>query len=191
VANYGYLSGINNLAVYSALDKRFAGVFGVTEAEVSVALEKEGLGKKMVEARDFYNGYDIAGSANTTFNPWSIVNYLNDKELKPYWVLAGGTDQYERKALLGAEEDDLKKFEAIYLATRLLFLFEMIFDLIELTTPFRCGVCSFMVGTLPVVLAVLKTWWLAFRIRRSEWSLAGFGATSFSVGICASRLWRP
>jgi len=113
VAKYGYLSGLNNLVIYSALDQRFNTIFGVNEAEVHQALAVEGLSERFDQVRDLYYGYDIAGTSDRTFNPWSMLNYLNDKVLKPYWVKAGGTDKYVVNALFRSDEDDLKRYEAL------------------------------------------------------------------------------
>jgi len=38
---------------------------------------KEGL-------KSWYNGYNFGG--RTVYNPWSVVNYLFDQELQPYWI---------------------------------------------------------------------------------------------------------
>eukprot|EP01124_Arcella_intermedia_P007649 TRINITY_DN14721_c0_g1_i5.p1 TRINITY_DN14721_c0_g1~~TRINITY_DN14721_c0_g1_i5.p1 ORF type:complete len:314 (+),score=38.68 TRINITY_DN14721_c0_g1_i5:977-1918(+) len=45
----------------------------------------------MDDVRRYYNGYSTATSSNL-YNPWSILNYLVDKELKSYWIETGSTD---------------------------------------------------------------------------------------------------
>ena len=106
------MSGLNDLGVYSALDRRFGNVFGVSEAEVPEALAGEGISERYAQVNDLYNGYEVAGTSDRTFNP-SILNYLNDKVLKPYWVNAGGTDKYVVNALYRSEADDLKRYESL------------------------------------------------------------------------------
>jgi len=90
VAKSGYLSGLNNLKVYSLLDKRYADIYGVQEKELEEALKYEEIAHKMEEVRRYYNGYTTATSSNL-YNPWSIINYLSSDEKipQPYWVRTG------------------------------------------------------------------------------------------------------
>ena len=43
------------------------------------------------EIRKWYDGYKI-GNVEGIYNPWSIINYLNKKELIPYWVNTSSND---------------------------------------------------------------------------------------------------
>jgi hypothetical protein len=92
VAKAGYLTGLNNLRVYSLLDKRFADKYGVTQDELREALEKEGLSEKVDEVKGYYNGYSTAYPDIPLYNPWSVLNFLADKVLKPYWIETGKTN---------------------------------------------------------------------------------------------------
>ena len=46
---------------------------------------------KKDEVKRWYDGYRI-GNVEGIYNPWSILNYLTDKELKPYWVNTSSND---------------------------------------------------------------------------------------------------
>lgn len=39
----------------------------------------------------WYDGYTI-GDTEEIYNPWSVLNYLTDKKLKPYWVNTSSND---------------------------------------------------------------------------------------------------
>ncbi|MBF0363707.1 MAG: PD-(D/E)XK nuclease domain-containing protein [Oligoflexia bacterium] len=45
---------------------------------------------RISDVRDWYNGYKFAGT--TIYNPWSIVNFIENNELRPYWVNTGNND---------------------------------------------------------------------------------------------------
>jgi len=90
VAKSGYLSGLNNLRVYSLLDERFSTTFGgVTEEEVIDALDFENLLFEKEAVEEFYNGYTTPGTQGKIYNPWSIANFLDFKDLRSYWADTG------------------------------------------------------------------------------------------------------
>ena len=43
------------------------------------------------EIKNWYDGYKI-GKVDGIYNPWSILNYLTDRELVPYWVNTSSND---------------------------------------------------------------------------------------------------
>ena len=43
------------------------------------------------EIKKWYDGYKI-GNVEGIYNPWSILNYLNKRELRPYWVNTSSND---------------------------------------------------------------------------------------------------
>ena len=43
------------------------------------------------EIKKWYDGY-IIGNTEGIYNPWSVLNYLSDKELGPYWVNTSSND---------------------------------------------------------------------------------------------------
>ena len=90
VAKENIFSGLNNLRVYTILDNRFTEYFGITESEVEQALKDFDLEFELKDVQRWYNGY-LFGDIKV-YNPWSIINFLNDEKLKSYWVNTSGNE---------------------------------------------------------------------------------------------------
>ena len=90
VAKENIFSGLNNLRVHTILDNRFIEYFGITESEVEQALKDFDLEFELKDVQRWYNGY-LFGDIKV-YNPWSIINFLNDEKLKPYWVNTSGNE---------------------------------------------------------------------------------------------------
>ncbi len=109
IAKEGMFSGLNNLKVNTILNKDYSSYFGLTEAEVEEMLKYYEMEYKIEEVKDWYNGYRFGESE--IYNPWSILNYVDEKELKPYWI--NTSDNALIYELLGNADDrlfnDLKK----------------------------------------------------------------------------------
>ena len=90
VAKENIFSGLNNLRVHSILDNKFTEYFGITESEVGKALKDFDLEFELQDVQKWYNGY-LFGDIKA-YNPWSIINFLNDRKLKPYWVNTSGNE---------------------------------------------------------------------------------------------------
>ena len=84
VIKVGIFSDLNNLKVYSILNKEYSEFFGFTENEVIEALKYFSIEYKLPEVKSWYDGYRFGNSE--IYNPWSILNFLQSKELEPYWV---------------------------------------------------------------------------------------------------------
>jgi hypothetical protein len=83
IAKESIFSELNNPAVYTVLDKIYAAYFGLTEKETEKILSHYGM--ELTEGvRRMYDGYII--DDNNIYNPWSILNYVRNQMLKPYWV---------------------------------------------------------------------------------------------------------
>ena len=106
----GIFSGLNNLYVNTVLSKNYAEYFGLLESEVIEMIDYFNMKYKIEEVRSWYNGY-LFGNEQI-YNPWSIVNYLREKEIKSYWANVSGNTLLENM-LDQAREDvytDLKRF---------------------------------------------------------------------------------
>ena len=106
----GIFSGLNNLYVNTILSRDYSEYFGLLENEVVEMLDYFDMKYKIEEVREWYNGY-IFGESEV-YNPWSIVNYVREKEIKAYWANVSGNTLLENM-LNHAEEsvyDDLKRF---------------------------------------------------------------------------------
>lgn len=90
VAKSGFLSGLNNLAVYPMHRNKYSDKFGFTEADVDLLLHQYEIAQLSDQVRTWYNGY-FAGQGIPIYNPWSIVNVCGAKEFRPYWCESGGT----------------------------------------------------------------------------------------------------
>ena len=84
VAKENIFSGLNNIKVHSILNEQFTEYFGVLENEVETALKDFGLEYDLSDVQKWYNGY-LFGETKV-YNPWSIINFLDEKKLGAYWV---------------------------------------------------------------------------------------------------------
>ncbi len=78
-------SDLNNLRVISATTNSYADSFGFTRPETELALREYGMENHMPEVQDWYDGFTF-GKKKEIYNPWSILNYLKEKTLSPYWA---------------------------------------------------------------------------------------------------------
>ncbi|WYW08945.1 ATP-binding protein [Fusobacterium nucleatum] len=84
VIKAGIFSDLNNLKIYSILDKEYSDFFGFTQEEVKKALEDFNIEYELPDVKSWYDGYKFGNSE--VYNPWSILNFLQHKELEAYWV---------------------------------------------------------------------------------------------------------
>ena len=85
VAQAGIFSDLNNLMVHTVLNKdEYSECFGLNENEVEKVLHDYNIEYKTEDVKSWYNGYKF-GNVNV-YNPWSILNYIDNKELRAYWV---------------------------------------------------------------------------------------------------------
>ena len=88
IAKEGIFSGLNNLQVSSIFDKNFSESYGLTESEVLKAVKYYDMEYEMDDIREWYDGYQFGNSE--MYNPWSIINFLKNKELRAYWIGVSG-----------------------------------------------------------------------------------------------------
>ena len=91
VAKESIFSGANNFVVYTIMDNEFADDFGIIEEEMDKVIEDFQIEDEKEEIRKWYDGYKI-GDIEGIYNPWSVLNYLNKRELMPYWVNTSSND---------------------------------------------------------------------------------------------------
>ena len=116
IAKESLFSGMNNFDVYTIMDNEFADDFGITEDEMKKIIKDFNIQDEEKEIKKWYDGYKI-GNVEGIYNPWSILNYLTDKELKPYWVNTSSNDLIkmilEKSTTLKEQMERLLKDEAI------------------------------------------------------------------------------
>lgn len=86
------LSDLNNLKLYSLIERQYSQHFGFTEKEVETLFQEAELKLDMQTVRQWYNGY-FAGGIENMYNPWSVLNCIDDKgALKAYWIKTGNEE---------------------------------------------------------------------------------------------------
>ena len=85
ISKESIFSDLNNLEVITTTSAQYADAFGFTEEEVAEALKEYGLGSQTAEVKSWYDGFTF-GSVRSIYNPWSIINYLDKGQIRPYWA---------------------------------------------------------------------------------------------------------
>ena len=88
IAKEGIFSGLNNLKVNTIFSEKYSEYYGLTEEEVLEAVKYYDMEYEMQDIRKWYDGYQFGKSE--VYNPWSIINFLNERELKAYWIGVSG-----------------------------------------------------------------------------------------------------
>ena len=88
VIKAGIFSDLNNLKVYSILEKEYSDFYGFTQEEVEKALKDFNIEYELPEVKAWYDGYRFGNS--DVYNPWSILNFIQSEELRPYWIETSG-----------------------------------------------------------------------------------------------------
>ena len=88
VIKAGIFSDLNNLRVYSILDKQYSDFFGFTEKEVEKMLIDFNIEYNLPEVKSWYDGYKFGDTE--VYNPWSILNFVQNRELEGYWIGTSG-----------------------------------------------------------------------------------------------------
>ena len=83
VAKENIFSDLNNLIVCDITNQRYAPYFGFDTQETKELLKYYQL-ELNEEVKEMYDGYKIGDKE--IYNPWSILNYIDNKQLIPYWV---------------------------------------------------------------------------------------------------------
>lgn len=109
VAKESIFSKLNNLKIYTVLDKKYASYFGLTASETSMLLECYGL-ELNEEVRKQYDRY-IFGDIEI-YNPWSILYYADKKELDNFWINTS-TNALISESLKLADRQFRKRFEEL------------------------------------------------------------------------------
>ena len=94
----GVFSDLNNLKDLS-MDGKYSDLLGITDNEVEeyfndfleicaeeLAIDKETLHDKL---RNYYNGYRFAKKNIKVYNPYSLINFFDQRDFKNYWFESG------------------------------------------------------------------------------------------------------
>ena len=117
IAKEGIFSGLNNLQMYNIFEEKFSEYYGLTEEEVLEGLKYYNLEYEINDVKEWYDGYQFGNTE--VYNPWSIINFLKNGKLKPYWQGTAGNETINELLDRGNKElfDDLEKLfrkETVY-----------------------------------------------------------------------------
>lgn len=110
ISKESIFTGLNNLGVNSILTENYAEYFGFTTLEVEKMLKNYGLGEKISEVKEWYDGYCFGKTE--VYNPWSVINYVyaalanRDAFPKPYWSNTSSNSIV--RSLIDKADEDVK-----------------------------------------------------------------------------------
>ena len=111
VSKESIFSDLNNVKIYTALNNLYDEYFGFTEEETENLLGHFGY-KLTQDVKNMYDGY-IFGNKEI-YNPWSILNYVEEGNLQPYWVNTSA-DELLKNLFEGAKDKTSKMLETLML----------------------------------------------------------------------------
>ena len=106
VSKESVFSDLNNLNVVTTTSTEYETCFGFSEEEVFQALEERGMNNQKKLVKSWYDGF-VFGNTHDIYNPWSITNYLDKKQVHPYWADTSSNsmiDELIRKASTDIKE---------------------------------------------------------------------------------------
>lgn len=89
ISKESIFTGMNNLVVYSVIDKPYSKYYGFTEKEIRQMLDYYEFQNKFDVIKKWYDGYSYGNQE--IYNPWSVLNYVKNlisdtsAEPMPYW----------------------------------------------------------------------------------------------------------
>ncbi len=111
VSKESVFSDLNNLKVVTTTTEKYMDSFGFTEKEVFDALDARGLGNQKETVKQWYDGFTF-GTLKDIYNPWSIINYFDEKKFLPYWANTSSNGLVS-KLLQSADQDIKEKLEIL------------------------------------------------------------------------------
>ena len=114
VSIFSDLNQLNDIS----MDEAYAGICGITEAEMERTFEPEikemaksngfSYEECLAELKKMYDGYHFCEDAEGVYNPFSLINALNRKKFGAYWFSTGTPTFLVEK--LKKADFDIKKF---------------------------------------------------------------------------------
>lgn len=106
VSKESVFSDLNNLNVITSTSQEYETSFGFTEEEVFTALDTLEMAEQKEIVKSWYDGF-VFGNQKDIYNPWSITNYLDKKQVRAYWADTSSNSLISRlirKASAGIKE---------------------------------------------------------------------------------------
>lgn len=94
IAKESLFSDLNNLNVYSTIDKDLIEYFGFTKSEVLELLSFFNVKTNIDDIEKWYGGYET--SEIEIYNPWSVLNYVNKERFETFWANTGSNETIAR-----------------------------------------------------------------------------------------------
>ena len=118
VSRESIFSDLNHLKVVTVTSEKYETCFGFTEEEVWEALEECGLYDQRVKVKDWYDGFTF-GKKSDIYNPWSILNYLDEGRFAAYWANTSSNGLVDKMIREGSTDikvtmENLLKGEHLY-----------------------------------------------------------------------------
>lgn len=85
VSRESVFSDLNNIKVITTTSSKYETSFGFTEEEVLAALSEYGLLHRKQDVKRWYDGFRF-GKQDNIYNPWSVINFLDERQLKAFWA---------------------------------------------------------------------------------------------------------
>lgn len=117
VSKESIFSDLNNLKVITTTSNQYETSFGFTEEEVISSLQYFNLAKMKQDVKEWYDGFSF-GRYTDIYNPWSITNFLDERNLKTFWASTSSNGLINRLLQISSSEikkkmEDLVKGESI------------------------------------------------------------------------------
>ncbi|SHE62500.1 PD-(D/E)XK nuclease superfamily protein [Marinitoga hydrogenitolerans DSM 16785] len=111
VAKESIFTGVNNLKVSTVLNELYNDKFGVTKEELEEILKYYGIEYEEEKIIEWYNGFNFGGKE--VYNPYSIINFVDEKKIKNYWINSSGNTLIKELIRKGTAEIKTKIYELI------------------------------------------------------------------------------
>jgi len=131
VVKESIFSELNNFRLYTVSSRKYAAYFGLTAPETKQILRDYGQDLS-TDIQNYYDGY-LFGGINI-YNPWSILSYIDEGVLKPYWVNTS-TNRLIKDAITKAGKDFTDSFEVLIKNGEVKVAVNLEASFIELATP--------------------------------------------------------
>ncbi len=130
ISKESMFSDLNNLMVITVTSNKYASCFGFAEEEVFAAMDEFGMTNKD-EVKRWYDGFTI-GNLKDIYNPWSIINFLNEGKLKTYWANTS-SNRLASSLLKKADKNTKMQFEELLKCNSIKGKIdeEIVFDLLD------------------------------------------------------------
>ena len=122
VSKESIFSDLNNLNVVTTTSNEYETCFGFTESEVFEALEQNQMAEQKEIVKQWYDGFTF-GRHKDIYNPWSITNFLDKKQLRPYWA-STSSNSLINKLLQSASAEIKEKMEQLLQGEEILVNFD-------------------------------------------------------------------